>query len=92
MSAPFPLLLFALVAIVYSGQLNTRLPTSDEVWLGTTSRDLVEINVFVLAPIIALSAGVMAALAMPLGPLLASMPPLRAYALDISGSLLGVAL
>jgi hypothetical protein len=34
---------------------------------------------------------VMAALALPLGPLLKSMPPLRAYAIDISGSLTGIA-
>jgi SAM-dependent methyltransferase len=90
--APFPLLLFVLVAIVYSGQLNTRLPTTNEVWLGTTNRDLVEVNVLVLAPIIVLTTAVMASLAMPLGPLLASMPPLRAYAIDIGGSLLGITL
>ena len=90
--APFPLLLFALVALVYSGQLNARLPTTDEVWLGTGGRDLVEVNVAVLVPIIVLATAVMASLAMPLGPLLASMPPLRAYAIDICGSLVGIAL
>lgn len=90
--APFPLLLFSLVALVYSGQLNTRLPTSNEVWLGTSNRDLVEVNVFVLVPVIVLATAVMASLAMPLGPLLASMRPLRAYAIDISGSLVGIAL
>jgi len=89
--APFPFLLFLLMALVYSGQLNTKLPTSDEVWLGTTSRDLVEVNVLVLAPVILLTTAVLASLAMPLGPLLASMPPLRAYAIDITGSLVGIA-
>ncbi|HKW78296.1 MAG TPA: spermidine synthase [Candidatus Limnocylindria bacterium] len=89
--APFPLLLFALVALVYSGQLNARLPTTNEVWLGTTNRDLVEVNVFVLVPVIVLATAVMATLAMPLGPLLASMRPLRAYAIDITGSLVGIA-
>ena len=34
---------------------------------------------------------VMAALAMPLGPLLKSMPPLKAYAIDIIGSMTGIA-
>jgi SAM-dependent methyltransferase len=90
--APFPLLLFALVALVYSGQLNARLPTTDEIFIGTAGRDLVEVNVFVLVPVIVLATAVMAALAMPLGPLLASMRPLRAYAIDIGGSLLGIAL
>ena len=33
----------------------------------------------------------MASLALPLGPLLRSMPPLRAYAIDIAGSMLGIA-
>ena len=33
----------------------------------------------------------MAALAMPLGPLLKSMPPLKAYAIDIVGSMTGIA-
>jgi hypothetical protein len=36
--------------------------------------------------------GLLATLAMPLGPLLRSMPPLRAYAVDITGSLCGIAL
>jgi len=89
--APFPFLLFLLMALVYSGQFNAKLPTTNEVWLGTTSRDLVEVNVLVLAPIILLATAVMASLAMPLGPLLASMPPLRAYAIDIVGSLCGIA-
>ena len=33
----------------------------------------------------------MAALALPLGPLLRAMPPLRAYAIDIAGSMAGIA-
>ena len=33
----------------------------------------------------------MAALAIPLGPLLRSMPPLEAYGWDIAGSMLGIA-
>jgi SAM-dependent methyltransferase len=90
--ALFPLFLFALVAIVYSGQLNARPPTMDEVFIGSTSRDLVEVNVFVLVPVIALVAALMASLALPLGPLLGSMPPLRAYGIDIAGSLVGITL
>ena len=40
----------------------------------------------VLILVVALVTAVMAALAMPLGPLLKSMPPLQAYAIDIIGS------
>src|SRR5438046_8428727 len=56
---PFPLLLFVLIALVYSGQFNKKLPTTDEVWLGTTSRDLVQVNVLVLAPVILIMTEVM---------------------------------
>src|SRR5207249_4084131 len=48
-------------------------------------------NYFVLPIIFVLVAGLMAALAMPLGPLLRAMPPLRAYAIDIAGSIAGIA-
>src|SRR5439155_22424974 len=48
---------------------------------------------FVVWPLVfALRAAVMAALALPLGSLLRAMPPLRAYALDIVGSIGGIAL
>lgn len=90
--APFPLLLFALVAIVFSGQLNARLPTAGEVFIGSTGSGLVDVNVLVFIPVMILVTAVMASLAMPLGPLLKSMPPLRAYGLDITGSLLGISL
>ena len=44
----------------------------------------------VLLLIFALVAALMAALAMPLGPLLRAMPPLRAYAIDIAGAIAGI--
>ena len=44
-----------------------------------------------LIGVFALVVAAMAALALPLGGLLRSMPPLRAYAIDISGSLAGIA-
>lgn len=48
-------------------------------------------DVLVLTGIVALTATVMALVAVPLGPLLRSMPPLRAYAIDVAGSLAGIA-
>jgi hypothetical protein len=42
--------------------------------------------------IVSLVVGLLATLALPLGPLLKSMPPLKAYAIDIGGSMAGIAL
>ena len=42
--------------------------------------------------VVGLAAAVMAAVSLPLGPLLRSMPPLRAYAIDIAGSMTGIAM
>src|SRR5438552_1909510 len=53
--------------------------------------DVAAPNYFVLPIIFVLVAGLMAALAMPLGPLLRAMSPLRAYAIDIAGSIAGIA-
>ena len=46
----------------------------------------------VLSMLVILTTVIMAGLAVPLGPLLNSMPPLRAYSLDIMGSMAGIAL
>ena len=84
-------LLFLLIAIVLSGRLNVAPPTTDEVFIGTT-RQLVDVNVVVLGAIVVLTTLAMAALARPLGPLFRELPPLRAYATDIAGALLGIAI
>lgn len=84
-------LLFLLIAIVLSGRLNVAPPTSDEVFIGAT-RQLIDVNVVVLGAIVILTTLAMAALARPLGPLFRELPPLRAYAIDIAGALLGIAI
>ena len=48
-------------------------------------------NFLILPIVVGLVAVVLASLALPLGPLLKSMPPLKAYAIDIGGSLTGIA-
>ena len=48
-------------------------------------------NFLILALIVMLTSIIMAAAALPLGRLLTSMPPLRAYAIDICGSMTGIA-
>jgi len=88
---PAPLLLFLLIGVVLSGRLNVAPPTNDDMFIGRTPRELVDVNVFVLALIVVLVTASLAALARPLGPLLLALPPLRAYATDIAGSLAGIA-
>lgn len=88
----FPLLLLAVVFLVTRAQLDLHVSTQDEVFFGITDRSAAAPNFFVLPAVIALATLVLAALALPLGPLLRSLPPLRAYAIDIAGSLVGIAL
>jgi SAM-dependent methyltransferase len=88
---PAPLLLFLLIALVLSGRLNVAPPTSDQVFIGATPRELVDVNVLVLGAVVILTTLAMAALARPLGPLFRTLPPLRAYATDIAGALFGIA-
>lgn len=91
----FPLLLLAVVVIVTSNHLDLEVQGGgSEVWFGLTdaAKDAADTDYTILVLAIAMVTAVMAALAMPLGPLLRSMPPLKAYAVDIVGSLSGIAL
>ena len=91
--APFPLLLFVAVKLVTTVQLNVHLGSADEIFIGpSTLAGSVDANVLILVCIVVLTTAVMAALALPLGGLFRAMPPLRAYAIDISGSLTGIAM
>ncbi len=91
----FPLLLMAVVLIVTVNQLNIEVQGgSGEIWFGLTdsAKNAADTNYTVLILAVAMVTAVMAALAMPLGPLLKSMPPLKAYAVDIIGSMSGIVL
>ena len=91
----FPLLLLGVVVVVTSNHLDLEVQGgSSEIWFGLTdaARDAADTDYTILVLAIAIVTAVMAALAMPLGPLLRSMPPLKAYAVDIIGSLSGIAL
>jgi hypothetical protein len=89
---PFALLLFGVVILVYGAQLNVQVDSTDELFFGLAESQSADVNFLVLPLVIVLVTGLLAALATPLGPLLRSMPPLRAYAIDIVGSLCGIAL
>ena len=90
--APFPLLFFLVIKLVAVAQLNVTLGSPDDIVIGGKgSAGGIDANVVVLAAVFGLVTAVMAALALPVGGLLRSMPPLRAYAFDILGSMAGIA-
>jgi SAM-dependent methyltransferase len=89
--APFAILLLAIVWLVYDKQLNVQIKSSDELFFGLAESQAADVNFLILPMIVGLVAAVMAALALPLGPLLRSRPPLEAYAIDIMGSMAGIA-
>jgi len=90
--SPFPGLLLLVVGLIQSAKLDVQFRASDEIFFGLAESHAADTNFFVLPLVFVLVAAVMAALALPLGSLLRAMPPLRAYALDIVGSIGGIAL
>jgi hypothetical protein len=89
--SPFTLLLFGLVLLVLSAQLNISFSGGDQVFHGLGIETSADTNFVVLPLLMLLVVALMTTLALPLGGLLRSMPPLRAYGIDIAGSLTGIA-
>ena len=89
--SPFGPLLLALVLLVTQVQVAIHLDSPDEIFALGASRGA-DTNFIVLSILVIITTVIMAGLAVPLGPLLNSMPPLRAYSLDILGSMAGIAL
>ena len=79
------------VYLVYGAKLNIQARDASEIFFGLDASKSADVNFLVLPFFVVLATALMASLAMPLGPLLRSMPPLRAYAIDIGGSMLGIA-
>lgn len=88
---PPSLALVAIVALVRFARIDLRAPGEDP-FLGISAPTEFAGSGLVLALLVGSTAAAMALLAAPLGPLLRAMPPLRAYAIDIGGSLAGIAL
>ena len=88
---PFALLLFLTVLVVGTVQLNVQLLSPDTLFFGLADTSTSNVGFLILPLIVALVTLLMASLALPLGSLLTSMPPLRAYAWDVSGSMAGIA-
>ena len=88
--SPFPILLLLTVALSLTGQLNLKVTSTDEIFFGLNGSVSSDANWLVLPLVAVLVVAIMATLAAPLGPLLRSMPPLRAYTIDIVGSVAGI--
>jgi SAM-dependent methyltransferase len=86
----FPLLLLAVVGLITTIQLNVPIRSTNELFFGLAESNAADANFLVLPLVFVLVTAIMASLAVPLGPLLRSMPPLKAYAFDIAGSMLGI--
>jgi hypothetical protein len=89
--SPFALLFLAMTVLVGSLTLQVNIPTSGEIFFGLQESQATDPGFVVLALIVMMTSLLMAFLALPLGRLLTSMPPLRAYAIDIVGSMTGIA-
>jgi hypothetical protein len=89
--SPFTLLLFGLVLLVLTAQLNISFDAGEAVFHGLPAETSADTNFAVLPAMMLLVVALMTTLALPLGGLLRSMPPLRAYGIDIAGSLTGIA-
>ena len=87
---PPALALAGAVALTTFAKIDVRAPTGEPLVLAA-ARPQIVIDALVLAGLVGLVSVTMALLAQPLGPLLRSMPLLRAYATDIAGSLAGIA-
>ncbi len=89
--AIFPILLLAVVWLITENELNVQIDSTDELFFGLAESRSADVNFLVLPVVFALVTALMASLAIPLGPLLRSMPPLQAYGWDIAGSMVGIA-
>src|SRR5437870_4400357 len=90
-ASPCPFLLLGTMALTTAAQLNVQLRSPGEIFFGLAESHAADVNCLVLPLLVVLVVAMTSVLALPLGPLLRSMPPLRAYATDIAGSMAGIA-
>jgi len=90
-AAPIAVPLLLVVLLVVSVQLNVQVRSQTNLYFGLAESNAADVNFLVLPLVFVLTVATMALLALPLGRLLRSMPPLQAYAVDIIGSMAGIA-
>jgi hypothetical protein len=90
--SPFGPLMLALVVLVTQFRVTIQLGDPNEIFFGLSESNGADINFLVLPALVVIATVIMAGLAVPIGRLLTSMPPLTAYTIDILGSMTGVAL
>jgi hypothetical protein len=90
--SPFGPLLLGLVVLVTQFRVTIQLGDPDEIFFGLSESTGADVNFLVLPALVIIATVIMAGLAVPIGRLLNSMPPLKAYTIDIVGSMSGVAL
>jgi SAM-dependent methyltransferase len=89
--SPFGPLLLGLVVLVTQFRVSIELTSPDEIFFGLSESKGADINFLVLPGLVVIATMIMAGLAVPLGGLLRAMPPLKAYSIDIAGSMTGIA-
>jgi spermidine synthase len=87
----FPVLLLVLVGLVLVNQYSLNLPSTDVLFYGAAEKSGSRENDWVIPVIFTSVVLVFVPLGRTLGALLAALPPLRAYGVDIAGSLVGIA-
>jgi SAM-dependent methyltransferase len=88
---PFAPVLLAVIVLVSWARFDFQLASTEELFFGLTDRARDGASFFVLPLVVVLTTTVLASVALPMAPLFRAMPPLRAYAFDVLGSLAGIA-
>ena len=90
----FPALLLAVIAAVYFGKLEVSVPSSTSIYFSSGTADEVRlVESTLLLPLLFVAvAALFAALAQRMAREMTTLPPLRAYTINLAGSLAGVVL
>jgi spermidine synthase len=89
----FPVLMAAVIGVVYAFRLEVALPTSGSIYFTSgTTEPVVAVETTLLLPLLFIAvAALLATAAQRMAREMAPLPPLRAYTLNVAGSLAGVA-
>ena len=91
--ALFPAIQAAVIAAVYFARLEVAVPTAGSIYFSSgTTEDVVLVESTLLLPLLfVIVAALFVALAQRMAAEMAALPPLRAYSINLAGSLAGVA-